>query len=87
MTTLLRRDNTQPGVGTDMPDARPRSRMRLAPGRTETAVVEIDDDGKATIPEGVEVDTYAGAKYKDVRDEGVATWARRDGSKKPKKEK
>lgn len=63
---------------TDMREVRPRTRMKLASGESGPILVVIDDRGVATVPEGVDVDTYEGEEYADVRAEGEAYWAARD---------
>jgi hypothetical protein len=67
----------------DMPEVRPRTRMRLAEGEDGPVQVLIDRHGKATfVPPGseqkVEIDTYQGEGYEAVRAEGEAYWRRRD---------
>lgn len=91
MTTTYRLD-IEPGANpfwTDMPEVRPRTRMRPGPTAKQPIVIVISDEGMATIPSGadVQVDVYGAAKYKDVRDEGVARWSRYDEMKPKKKEK
>jgi hypothetical protein len=57
-------------VWTDMPEAKPRARARVKNKRPD-AELTVEDDGTLTFSADadIEIDTYDGPKYKDVREE------------------
>ena len=71
-------DNT--GPWTDIPEARPRCRLRVT--GTDPVVIVVDTDGHLHHPktDKIAVDRYAGDDYADVRAEGRARWTRVNGA-------
>jgi hypothetical protein len=57
-------------IWTDMPEAKPRARARVKNKRPD-AELTVEDDGTLTFSADadIEIDTYDGPKYKDVREE------------------
>jgi hypothetical protein len=70
------------GVWTDVPEARPRARIRTSDGEGN-AVVTVDVDGGMHWHPGkdVVVDRYDGDEYAAIRAEGEERWARVDAAR------
>jgi hypothetical protein len=71
---------TEPaGAWTDLPEARPRCRMRVTDDDTRVVVIVTRDGSLHYDPKAkLKVDTYPGEKYAEVRAESDARWARYD---------
>ena len=70
----------EPSDWVDMPEASPRARARVEPGKPAVTVV-IDITGKIhTVPGSeIEVDPYADPKYEAVREEGRRRFGQASG--------
>ncbi len=68
------------GPWTDIPEARPRCRVRVT--GTDPVVIVVDTDGSLHHPKNpkLKIDQYPGAGYAQVRAEGEARWTRANGS-------
>lgn len=65
----------------DMREVRPRTRARLKDGQPAPVWVEISKEGVLTYDASkIDIDTYQGEGYEDVRAEGEAYWAARDAN-------
>jgi hypothetical protein len=69
------------GPWTDIPEARPRCRVRIDDGADPVTVV-VDTGGHLHHPKdaGLVTDRYPGEGYADVRAEGRARWTRVNGA-------
>jgi hypothetical protein len=57
-------------IWVDMPEAKPRARARVKNNRPDAELI-VEDDGTLTFSEDadIEIDTYGGPKYVDIRKE------------------